>query len=66
MTKRDQLIKLRASGYEKALLKLLTEKANTGANVLTESDVVRIAIADMANKYLSAAEFQQLKNEYEV
>lgn len=65
MTKRDQLIKLRASAFEKALLKALTEKANNDANVLTESDVVRIAIGDMAKRYLSATDLQKLKDEYE-
>lgn len=64
--KRDKLIKVRANDYEKALVSLLVKKANEKSEleVLKESDVVRIAINDMANKYLSAADLNDLKNDF--
>lgn len=66
--KRDKLIKVRANDYEKALVSLLVKKANEKSEleVLKESDVIRIAINDMANKYLSAADLQELKNDFTV
>lgn len=64
--KRDKLIKVRANDYEKALVSLLVKKANEKSEleVLKESDVIRIAINDMANKYLTAADLNDLKNNF--
>lgn len=64
--KRDKLIKVRANDYEKALVSLLVKKANEKSEleVLKESDVIRIAINDMANKYLSVADLNELKNDF--
>lgn len=62
--KRDKLIKVRANDYEKALVSLLVKKANEKSEleVLKESDVIRIAINDMANKYLTGADLNELKD----
>lgn len=64
--KRDKLIKVRASEYEKALIAMIVNKANEKQQleVLNESDIVRIAINDMANKYLTAADLTDLKKQF--
>ena len=63
---RDKLIKVRANDYEKALVSVLLSKANKNSiALLTESDVVRIALDEMSKKYLTASEIEELKQKYQ-
>ena len=63
---RDKLIKIRANDYEKAIVSVLLSKANENSiSLLTESDVVRIALDEMSKKYLTAVELKDLKQKYQ-
>ncbi|MFJ8462250.1 hypothetical protein ACIQ57_24570 [Lysinibacillus xylanilyticus] len=63
---KDKIIKLRASEYDKAVLKALAETVTQHNKVYdpTESDMVRMAISEMAKKYLGADKLNELRIQY--
>ncbi|PJO43408.1 hypothetical protein [Lysinibacillus xylanilyticus] len=63
---KDKLIKVRASEYDKAVLKALADSV-TKYNKLcspTESDMVRMAISEMAQRYLTTNQLKGLEAKY--
>lgn len=64
--RKDKWIKVRASEYDKALVKALAETVTQHNSVYdpTEADMVRMAISELAKRYLSADQLADLKNTY--
>lgn len=64
--RKDKWIKVRASDYDKALVKALAASV-TEHNKLyspTEADMVRMALSEMAKRYLTKDQLKDLDLEY--
>ncbi|MEK5234098.1 hypothetical protein MHB42_20630 [Lysinibacillus sp. FSL K6-0232] len=64
---KDKTIKMRASAYDKAVLKAIAAKVDqerSFAVKTSESDVLRIAISNLVLQYLTDDEIVQLKSQY--
>lgn len=62
--RRDITFRMRVNEYEREVIRELTKRSQIGTSVLTDSDIVRVAIFEMAKKYIPAADLQQLKNKH--
>ena len=65
--KQDSYFRFRCTEYEREIirqLKKVSEK-KLGISTLSESDVVRMAIMQFADKYLSASELADMKKDFE-
>ena len=65
---KDKLIKVRASDYDKAILKALVDEFNNKQYLpvaFSESDMVRYCIDQIAKRYLTSEQFKDLKMKYD-
>lgn len=64
---KDKLIKVRATDYDKAVLKALAKKLDnvyTISSPLSDSDVVRLGIDMLVKEYLKVEEIQELRKSH--
>lgn len=64
---KDKVIRVRASEYDKAVLKALAKKLDdvyTISSPLSDSDVVRLGIDMLVKEYLKVEEIQELRKSY--
>lgn len=64
---KDKLIKMRASDYDKAVIKAIASKIDEEKSFTTntsESDVLRMAIASLVLQYLDDNEIAQLRSQH--
>lgn len=64
--RRDITFRFRVNEYEREVIRELTKRSQIGTTVLTDSDIVRVAIFEMAKRYMSPADLNRLKSKYNV